>query len=428
MKQLYVVTLVLAAGFVLSCSGSKPAATDESKSHAAGTADRDSKDDKSANKSEEGSPGAEGKGKDEDAKNDSIDLSPETQKRLGIAIATASKSRVPIPLVLTGTVEPIESRMGHVRPLARGQVREVLVKVGDHVTAGSRLAQFDNIEAGELATQYESANAELARLKIQATTQARQVERNRNLVGIGAIAQKELELSQAEQQAIEESIHAQQRTIAGLQYRLTRFGVSDPGNAVRSSLTTVTSPFGGVITKVSASLGDVVDSSSELFTIANLATVYVEAQVYAKDLARVHLKQTATVTVESYPGEVFLGHVVSIGDIVDPQTRTTPVRCEVANPKDRLKVGLFATVNLPTESKQAALTVRSDAVQNYEGKSVVFLRQGDKHFLVRPVQVGQIVGETAEITAGLKEGEGVVSHGAFQIKSALLAKELGEDE
>jgi cobalt-zinc-cadmium efflux system membrane fusion protein len=356
-----------------------------------------------------------------------VEISADAQQRSGIVITPATTTPMIQQLQATGTVQAIDSSVAHIRPLTRGRLQDVMAKVGDRVVANQVLAQLDSIEAGEIMTQYNSARAELQRLRIQLAAQQRQVERNRRLAEIGAVPQKEYELSQTEQQALQEGIRAQESTIAGLTARLRRFGIAEPsGDAV--PMMAIRAPFAGVVIRVAVAPGDVVESGADLFSVADLSTVYVQAQVYEKDLGQVRVGQTATVTIDSYPGERLTGRVASISDLIDPQTRTAAVRCQVANPAARLKLDMLATVRFPTSAKRVALAVPTDAVQSVEGKPVVFIRMTPDHFSVRPVEVGNTSDGRTEIVRGLKEGEPVVSKGAFAVKSVLLGKELQEEK
>ena len=357
---------------------------------------------------------------------DTVEIAPEAQQRSGIVVTAAASTPMTQHLQVTGTVQPIGSSIAHIRPPARGRLLEVLVKVGDRVSTGQVLAQLDNIEAGDVSAQYNSARAELQRLKIQLAAQQRQVERNRRLAEIGASPQKDYELSLAEQQGMEESIRAQESTIVGLSARLRRFGISEEGNA--PSTTAIRAPFAGVIIHMAAAPGDVVESGAELFSLANLSTVYIQAQVYEKDLGQVRVRQSASITLDSYPGEHFTGSVTSISDLIDTQTRTAAVRCQVANPSGRLKLDMLATVQFPTSTKRATLSVPSDAVQTVEGKSVVFIRSSPSQFSIRQVETGATSEGRTEIVTGVRVGEPVVSKGAFAVKSVLLGKELGEEK
>lgn len=356
----------------------------------------------------------------------SVELSAAAQRRIGLVVAPAEATLLADVLTLTGAVQAIDSRISHVRPLARGRVTEVFVRLGDRVRPGQALATFDNIEAGELASQFNTAEAELARLRIQQAATARQAERMRNLSAIGAVPEKEVEAIEAERQGQQEAIRAQESTVAGLAARLRRFGVTEP-TATAPSTTSLQAPFAGVVTAVQVAPGDVVDTNSDLFSVADLSRVYVAGQVYEKDLGRVQVGQAAFVTVAAFPNVRFPGRVASISALLDPQTRTTAVRVEVTNTGERLRLEMFANVELPTATRHTALAVPADAIQQVEGRQVVFLRQDATHFIARTVQLGASVGRLTEIREGLTAGQPVVVKGAFRVKSAMLGGELGEE-
>ena len=208
----------------------------------------------------------------DDAAKDHFELAPDIQKRLGIGVSAVATEPLAVSLRLTGSVQPIESRLAHVRPLARGRILDVLAKVGDHVTQGRPLARFDNFEAGELATQREGARADLVRLRVQLGTATRQADRARRLAEIGAVPQREYEASLGEQQQVEASIRAQESAIAGLEQRLQRFGTSEAA-ADESSVATIPSPLAGILVRADVAPGDVVDASTELFAVADISRV-----------------------------------------------------------------------------------------------------------------------------------------------------------
>ena len=352
-----------------------------------------------------------------------IEMTLEAQKNVGLSVVPAEVKRLTEYLEVPGTIQPIDSRVAHVRPIANGRLSDVRVRVGDRVARDQVLAAFDNIEAGDIAAQHQSARADLQRLKTQLSVAAQQTERNRRLAEIGAASRKEFELSQGEQQSIEASIQAQESVIAGLQAKLKRFGGSDDGlnNSIRS-------PLAGVVTKVDAAPGEVVSADSELFEIADLSQVWVQAEVFEKDLGRIQVGQTALIAVDTYPDQQFRGRVSYIGDILDPQTRAAKVRCEVDNPGHRLKLDMFATVRVPTTFRRDALAVPEDAVQQLEGKTVVFVQTEETKFKARTVQVGSSVQGMTEIISGLEKGESIVTRGAFKLKSIALGGQLGEGE
>jgi cobalt-zinc-cadmium efflux system membrane fusion protein len=355
-----------------------------------------------------------------------LEMSAEAQQHVGLQTTSVEFKNLQEYLQVTGTVQPIDTNIGHVRPLARGRVQDILVRLGDRVKAGQTLARIDNIEAGELLAEYQGARTELQRLKLQQSSAERISERNRQLSQLGAIPQKTAELTQVEAQSAADSVSVQESVVNGLISRLRRFGVEEAN--VSHPSTVIRAPFAGVVIKAQTAPGDLFDADRELFSIADLSHVWVQAEVYEKDLGRVQIGQPAFITVDTYPGEKFKGQVTYLGDILDPQTRTSRVRCEVANPDVRLKLDMFATVELPTHFSRRTLVVPVSAIQQLDGNDVVFVRKSATTFETRPVKTGKTVNELTEVQSGLRNGEEVVKQGAFHLKSVALSGQIGEEE
>jgi cobalt-zinc-cadmium efflux system membrane fusion protein len=370
--------------------------------------------------------GAESSQQESFSKTNLVEMTVSAQKHVGMVIAPAALTQLNEYLRVTGTVQPIDSKVGIVAPLARGRVVEVRAKVGDRVEAGQTLAIFDNIEAGELIAQQQSARADLERLKAQLIPATRQAERSRRLADIGAGSEKDYESSRAEKEEIDANIRSQQAVIDGIHQRLRRLGVADD-SAHGAYLTALKAPFAGVVTKAQASPGDFIDEGKAVFNVADLSRVWVQAEVYEKDLGRIRIGQNASITVDTYPNESFEGKVTYLSDVLDPQTRTARVRCEVANHDLRLKTDMFANVQLPTKFSKQAIAVPSSALQEVEGKNVVFIRHSATQFEKREVEKGVTVNNFTEIVSGLKPGEPVVTQGAFHLKSILAGGEMDED-
>jgi cobalt-zinc-cadmium efflux system membrane fusion protein len=361
------------------------------------------------------------------AKDALVEMSLTAQKHVGLEVAPVAMTRLKEYLKVTGTIQPIDKQVGQVGPLTSGRILSVRAKVGDRVEAGQTLATIDNPEAGELIAQNQSANADLEKLKAQLVPATRQTERARHLADIGAGAEKDYEFSRAEQQGIEQNIRAQQALINGLHQRLRRFGISNAGTDA-SAFTPLRSPFAGVVVKAQASPGDVVDAGRDLFTVADLSRVWVQAEVYDKDLGRIRTGQDAAITVATYPNQTFSGRVTYISDVLDPQTRTARVRCEVANRRMLLKTDMFADVQLPTTFSKQAIAVPTPALQTVDGKNVVFVRRSPTQFEKREVDRGVAVNGLTEIVRGLKSGEPVVVQGAFHLKSIIAGGSMGDND
>jgi cobalt-zinc-cadmium efflux system membrane fusion protein len=192
--------------------------------------------------------------------------------------------------------------------------------------------------------------------------------------------------------------------------------------------TVLRAPFGGVVIRSEVAEGETVDTERELFALADLSTVWVQGDVYEKDIASIRQGQTIKVIANAYPDKTFSGKLTYLGDMLDPQTRTAKVRCEVANSKGLLKLEMMAAIQVPTGERRKTLMVPTAAAQQVENESVVFVKIEETKFEKRKVEIGTNSDGWVEVRSGLKEGEKVVTQGAFMLKSHLKKEEFGEDE
>lgn len=364
---------------------------------------------------------------------------PETaQKNAGIELATATTARLSGALEVTGVIAADESRVAHLRPLAKGVVERIDVNLGSRVAAGQSLLSYDNVELGQLVGDY---LAELSSLR-QAQTD-REVKRTgqaraESLIRIEAIAQQELDVRRAEFRNAEAAVASVEARVSRVEEQLHRFGLSDQDLARlrpdddraphrAASHSTLRAPFAGVITRFDVAVGEVVESDKELFTVADLSTVWVLADVYEKDIARVRPDGVVTVRVDAYPDRTFTGRVTYVSDIIDEGTRTAKVRCVVDNRDGALKLQMFAKVTLDTTEQRDAVTVPADAVQQIDAQTIVFVWLAPTRFERRDVQVGRRADDRVEILAGLTGGDRVVSTGSFYLKTALLRERIGDE-
>ncbi|MCC6264059.1 MAG: efflux RND transporter periplasmic adaptor subunit [Bryobacterales bacterium] len=338
----------------------------------------------------------------------------------------------------TGTVGPNETRVAHIRPLANGRIERALVSLGAHVAAGQPLLEYDNIALGELVGQYVVSVAALEKARADSQVAKRALERAQSLVNAGALAQAELDRRAAEFNNSLAAISTRQAEAAIIDEKLHRFGLSDAdidkledagsGYHREASHSVIRAPFAGVVIQYNASPGEVVDSTSDLMTIADLSTVWIQADVYEKDIAQVRVGQQARISVDSFPGETFMGKITYISDFLDPKTRTSRARCEAANPDGRLKLDMFASIQLPTPMTRSAVTVPAEAIQNIGNEPVVFVPAGGDLYRRVKVRLGLQEGDWVEVLSGLKEGETVVAHGSFYLKAILLRDQIGGEE
>jgi cobalt-zinc-cadmium efflux system membrane fusion protein len=368
-----------------------------------------------------------------------VTLDAAAQRNIGLRVEAAQIRTIVQTIQTTGVVGPNETRVAHIRPLARGRIEKVYVRLGDRVRAGQPLVAYDNIELGELIGEYLSAVAALEKANAEAEVAKRSLERAQNLVELGAIARAEYERRNAEYKNALAAINSQKAEIAKIEEKLHRFGLTDADVAQVANLrhtqfhreashSVLRAPFDGVVIKSDVAEGEVVETDRELFTIADLSTVWVQADVYEKDIASIREGQEVKVLVDAYPGETFVGKITYVSDFLDPKTRTAKVRCEVPNPDGRLKLEMFATIQIPTPIGREAVMIPTAAVQQIDDKPVVFVKTGDTQFQKRDVQLGNQSDGWVEVKSGLKAGEVVVTQGSFYLKSMLLREQIGGEE
>jgi cobalt-zinc-cadmium efflux system membrane fusion protein len=364
----------------------------------------------------EGKEAKEGKhGEHEEAK--SVKMDPETQKKNGVIVAAAGKKKLGGVIAATGKVEVNADRIAHVSPRIPGKVVAVGASLGDQVGAEQVLARLDSVEMGEALNRYHQSKTKLALAQ-------NNMERVKTLVEKKIAARKEILQAETDYQTALAELHTDEE-------RLLLYGLAKGDLAAingKRILLPVRSPIGGVITEKHATVGELADPSKSLYTVADLSTVWVMVDINEKDLAKVRKGQAAAVKVGAFPDTKFRGRITHIADIVDEATRTVKARVEVQNPGRKLKPEMFATVELTLPATgPAVLTVSEEAIQELEGKKILFVTEDGTEFTPREVQLGIVSGGMAEVVSGLKESEKYAVKGGFLLKSELKKGELGEE-
>jgi Cu(I)/Ag(I) efflux system membrane fusion protein len=179
---------------------------------------------------------------------------------------------------------------------------------------------------------------------------------------------------------------------------------------------TLFAPASGVVMEKNVLAGQAVEAGQELYTIANLAVVWVEAELRETDAGLVRVGADATVEVGAYPGRPIAGRVQYVYPTVEEQARTLKARIAVSNADGRLKPGMFATVRLRTPLR-AALTVPASAVLSTGERRVVFVDLGAGRLRPQEVEVGRVAGDYVEILYGLEPGQRVVTSAQYLLDS-----------
>jgi cobalt-zinc-cadmium efflux system membrane fusion protein len=305
---------------------------------------------------------------------------------------------------VAGRVQFDEDRVARVVVPLAGQVIDLHVKVGDAVRRGAVLCAINSREAAAAVGEYIEARKDLELAeKTAALTEDLFAHDAASRI---ALQQSQSDLAKARSRAVrtEESLH-----VLGLNPAddLAQFNGRVP----------ITSPLNGVVIERKVTAGQFVQSDgTPIITIADPSTVWVVGDVFERDLQRVSVGQTASITTAAYPAETFHGRVNYISDSIDAATRTAKVRVGVANPGGRLKAEMFASVSLDLGARDRVMLVPSDAVFTEDGRTFVYTELGTGKFARRAIDVAQSEGPLRRVLGGLRAGDRVVVDGALLLR------------
>jgi cobalt-zinc-cadmium efflux system membrane fusion protein len=186
----------------------------------------------------------------------------------------------------------------------------------------------------------------------------------------------------------------------------------------------IKSSINGIVVERNVVIGQLVDATTNAFKVINTNNVWVDGQIYEKDIAEINQKTNALFTSATYTNEKFNGRIIYIGQTVDEKSRTITIRGEFANANSKLKPQMFGELKIPVSSNAKAIMIPEEAVVKEGGQEYVFVQTSDSTFEKKIVVTGIAVDNRFEIKDGLKEGEKIATKGVFYLKSELKKDEL----
>jgi RND family efflux transporter MFP subunit len=340
-----------------------------------------------------------------------VSLTADAVERAGIVVAPVASGTSTNGIRLPGVVEPNAYRQVAVTPLVAGRITSVSAELGASVRRGQILAQVYSPELAEAQMKYVSARAML-------DAHDRELQRTQKLVEIGASSRQEMERIHAEHASQTAAVQSERSRLELLGVSASAIDALGSGSNVNAT-TSVPAPIDGVVTERGANVGLNVDQATPLFTVVDLSTVWIIADVYENDFSRVRVGNDATVTTAAYPGLSLRGQISYIDPQVHRETRTAKVRVEVPNPRGELRLGMYADVVAAGAASAMVPVVPRSAVQNVGDRTVVYLAKPGEpgKFTEREVRLGDASGQQVEITAGVQPGDVVVTEGSFFVRA-----------
>jgi multidrug efflux pump subunit AcrA (membrane-fusion protein) len=363
--------------------------------------------------------------------NDVVKLSADAQRRVGIQVQAVVTEQLPRELTVAGQVQMDEEHTSHLGTIADGRITSVDVLPGVAVKTGQHLGDLHSHMVHETVGALAQAFAEVDRQRsaVAFATQAQQ--RYHHLYSIQASSLEESQRSDQDLFQSKKMLVDAETTVHMEREHLSELLQVEPesltqNNLYDKELIPIRSPIDGVVIARNVTVGQVVATGFEAFVVSNLHTVWVTASVNEKDLPLVRVGVPAEVVSQGYPGQIFRGRVGMIGDLLDPQTRTVPVRIVVPNPGILLRPGMFASAHITESQTDAALFVPEEALQDINGMRVVFTTTDGTTFKARTVNIGTRSQGKVQIIDGLGPQDHIVVKGAFMVKSEMLKGTMGE--
>jgi len=330
-----------------------------------------------------------------------ITLTAEQIAATGVVVATAGPARVQTGVQFPGEIRFNEDRTAHVVPRLAGVVESVPANIGEQVRKGQVLAV---LASTGLSDQRSELLAAQKRLDLARVT----FDREKKLFEQKISAEQDY---LAARNALQEA----QISVQNAQQKLTAIGASAHASALNRY--ELRAPFDGMIVEKHISLGEAVADNANVFTLSDLSSVWAEFVVSAKDLEKVRVGEKAA--IHSTSSDVSAEGTVSyVGSLLGEQTRTAKARVTLTNPQMAWRPGLFVTVNVFGAEAEVAVAVQADAVQDLDGKRVVFVAEPNG-FVAQPVKTGRSNGKLVEITEGLQPGARYAAANSFVLKAEL---------
>lgn len=318
-------------------------------------------------------------------------IPPEKQQLIGVRTGTVERKRLTRSLRAVGKVTYDETKLAHVHTKVTGYIEEVFVDfVGKVVKQGDPLFTIYSPEL--VSTQQEYLTALRAQTYLKDAPYREVVNGAESLVKAARERLRLWDVREAEIETLEKE------------------------GQVKRALT-MYSPVSGVVTERAAyHHGRYVTPETDLYTIIDLSTVWVLADIYEYEVPYVKAGQPATMRLSYYPGKSYAGKVTYVYPSVEATTRTVKARLEFPNPEFELKPDMFAEVELQIDYG-TQVVVPQDAVLDSGSEQIVFLPRAGGYFEPRKIKIGARVGDQIVVLAGLRPGEAIVISGNFLIDS-----------
>ena len=358
-------------------------------------------------------------------------ISPAEQAAQRIEVQAVQMGDLPAVISLPGHIALPDNATWRVGVLTDGRVEKVYANLGDYVHKGEILARMHSHDVHDARAAYQTAVADSARFASAQALAQTEYDRTQRLYALKAASLEQVQI--AHQELVNAQTEAKNAGIAVIRERThledtlgVPADIPENSHNENDELVPIASPASGYVLEKNVTPGVTIQPSTDAFVVGDLSRLWMLASVRADQLARLHVGQSAVVSLPDAPGETFSGRVVNLGQRFDPTTRQMQIRIEFTNAGGRLRPEMLARAELPVGEKKAALLAPQEAVQQVNGQDSVFVRLSADHFAVRPIQAGDSAQGMIRVVSGIQPGDHVVTRGSFLVKSQLLRSSIGD--
>lgn len=321
-----------------------------------------------------------------------------------VEIDTAKSTQMADELPLSGEVSFDENKVVKVFPVTSGQVMEVKVSLGDKVTKGQTLAVLRSADVAGNYTDLSSTKSDLSIAK-------RQLDQAEYLFKNGISSERDYT----------EAKENYNKAVAANSKVKQQIAINGGGNTSASGTLVIKAPGSGYVVEKNIAAGNFIrpDNSSSLFTISDMKDVWIWANVFETDIAKVKKGYDAKITTLAYPDKVFSGKIDEVSSVLDPDNKVMKVRIALSNPDLLLKPEMFTNVVVTNKESATSVAVPASAVIFDNSKFFVVVYKSKCDLQVRAVDTIKTVDNVTYISSGVKPGEMVVSKSQLLLYNAL---------
>lgn len=332
-----------------------------------------------------------------------------------IKIVKADKAEISEAVNVPGRIEVQQSRLTKIGSPVTGRVSDIQVSLGQIVKSGQILAKVNSIELTQTQLTYIKA-------KQQINLKTKAVERAKLLFEADVISKAEMQRIEAELESVKAEFDAtgDQLEILGMTKDAIQKLLS---SSAVNSYSDVLSRIAGIVIMKNVNIGEIVQPSDELFSVADLSHLWAVAEVPEQQVAFIQKDQEVTIDIPALDDKRVKGKIIYVGDIVNPETRTVLVRTDIDNLSQMLKPDMLITVTIQSK-KVLKLAIPTTAVVRENDRTYVFAQTGPNKFRLREIEIGSRDGNMISVLSGITTGETIVSDGAFHLNNERKKKEL----